>query len=133
MSDTITVRGLVATTPRHIVTSEGLGITSFRLAQATRRFDRDSGSWVDSETQWFTVSAFRSLAINTFESIKKGERVIVTGVLKIREWENGERTGTTVEITADAIGHDLNRGTSVFTRTAATAAEETEPTPDTTD
>ena len=132
MSDTITVRGLVATTPRHIVTSEGLAITSFRLAQATRRFDRDSGSWVGSETQWFTVSAFRSLATNTFESIQKGDRVIVTGPLKTREWENGERTGTSVEITADAIGHDLNRGTAIFTRTVAPAAE-TEPTPDTAD
>lgn len=32
MSDRITITGLVATQPRHIVTSEGLPITSFRLA-----------------------------------------------------------------------------------------------------
>ena len=31
-NDTITIAGLVATTPRHIVTGEGLPISSFRLA-----------------------------------------------------------------------------------------------------
>ena len=40
MTDTITLTGLVATTPRHLVTSEGLPITSFRLASTQRRYDR---------------------------------------------------------------------------------------------
>ncbi|MCU1509507.1 MAG: single-stranded DNA-binding protein [Glaciihabitans sp.] len=39
MSGHITITGLVATQPRHIVTSEGLPITSFRLASTQRRFD----------------------------------------------------------------------------------------------
>jgi len=30
------------------------------------------------------------------------------GRLKIRDWDNGERSGTSVEIDADAIGLDLN-------------------------
>ena len=40
MPDAITLTGLVATNPRHLVTSEGLPITSFRLASTQRRFDR---------------------------------------------------------------------------------------------
>ena len=36
----ITVTGLVATTPRHLVTADNLPITSFRLASSQRRFDR---------------------------------------------------------------------------------------------
>ena len=40
MIDTLAVSGIVATTPRHIVTSEGLAITSFRLASTQRRFDK---------------------------------------------------------------------------------------------
>jgi single-strand DNA-binding protein len=50
MTDTITLSGLVATTPRHLVTSEGLPITSFRLASTQRRYDRGTQKWIDGET-----------------------------------------------------------------------------------
>ena len=40
MTDTIALAGLVATTPKHLVTGDGLSITSFRLASQQRRFDR---------------------------------------------------------------------------------------------
>ena len=102
MSDHITSTGLVATQPRHIVTSEGLAITSFRLASTQRRFD--------------TSTAFRQLATHTAESVDKGDRILVVGKLRIREWENDERTGTNIEVEAEAIGHDLTWGTGVFTR-----------------
>lgn len=116
MTDTITLTGLVATTPRHLTTSEGLHITSFRLASSQRRFDRASNRWVDGDTNWYTVSAFRQLAKNAVESISKGDRVIVTGQLRIRDWENTDRSGTTVEVEATVLGHDLTWGTSSYTR-----------------
>mgnify|MGYP000529421474 CR=1 FL=1 len=117
MSEIITVSGLVATTPRHLVTQDGLPITSFRMAASHRRFDRTANKWVDGETNWFTVTAFRQLAINAAGSVSKGERVLVTGKLRVRDWDNGERAGTSVEIEAEALGHDLTWGTGVFTRT----------------
>jgi single-strand DNA-binding protein len=118
MAETYTAVGLVATTPRNIVTSEGLSVTSFRLASGSRRFDKDSGAWADGDTNWFTVVAFRQLAVNANESIFKGDRIVVSGRLKVRDWDNGERTGTTVEIEADCLGHDLLFGTSTFERVA---------------
>ena len=129
MSDVLTLTGLVATTPRHLVTSEGLPITSFRLASAQRRFDRSQERWIDGETNWYTVTGFRQLAINAAASIEKGQRVVVTGRLKIRDWENGDRTGTTIEIEADAIGHDLSWGSTVYTRSVSTATTATEAAP----
>lgn len=117
MSEVITVAGLVATTPRHLVTQDGLPITSFRMAASHRRFDRTANKWVDGETNWFTVTAFRQLAINAAGSISKGERVLVTGKLRVRDWDNGERAGTSVEVEAEALGHDLTWGTATFTRT----------------
>jgi single-strand DNA-binding protein len=107
MSDTLTVRGLIATTPRHITTSEGLEITSFRLASAQRRFDKATGEWVDTSTNWYTITAFRNLAVNAFASLNKGDRITVTGRLKIRDWQTDDRTGTNVEIEAETLGHDL--------------------------
>ena len=117
MSELVTVAGLVATTPRHLVTQDGLPITSFRLAASHRKFDRGLNKWIDGETNWFTVTAFRQLAINTAGSVAKGERILVTGKLRVRDWDNGERAGTSVEIEADSIGHDLCWGNAVFTRT----------------
>jgi single-strand DNA-binding protein len=117
LSEIVTVSGLVATTPRHLVTQDGLPITSFRMAASHRRFDRTANKWVDGETNWFTVTAFRQLAINSAGSISKGERVLVTGKLRVRDWDNGERAGTSVEVEAEALGHDLTWGTAVFTRT----------------
>jgi single-strand DNA-binding protein len=117
VTELVTISGLVATTPRHLITQDGLPITSFRLAASHRRFDRTANKWVDGETNWFTVTAFRQLAINSAGSVSKGERVLVTGKLRVRDWDNGERAGTSVEIESDAIGHDLTWGTATFTRT----------------
>jgi len=119
MTDSITLTGLVATTPRHLVTSEGLPITSFRLASTQRRYDRGSQKWIDGETNWYTVTAFRQLAVNVVGSVNKGQRVVVSGKLRVRDWESGDRAGTTVEVDADALGHDLAWGTSVFTRSVS--------------
>jgi single-strand DNA-binding protein len=117
MSESFTVSGLVATTPRHLVTQEGLPITSFRLASSKRRFDRTKKIWVEGETNWFTINSFRQLAINSASSISKGDRIVVSGRLKVRDWDNGERSGTSVEIEADSLGHDLVWGTTQFSRT----------------
>lgn len=106
----ITIRGLVATTPRYIITQDGLKILSFRLAS----YDSDAP---EGQTNWYTVSSFNDLAYNGSLSIEKGHRVFLTGSLRIRDWDNGERTGTSVEIEADALGHDLAYGTSKFERT----------------
>lgn len=125
MTDTITLTGLVATAPRHLVTSEGLTITTFRLASAQRRFDRSQERWIDGETNWYTITAFRQLAINSAGSVHKGERVVVTGRLRIREWENGERAGTNIDVEADALGHDLTWGTASFVRSISASAATT--------
>jgi single-strand DNA-binding protein len=124
MTDTITLTGLVATVPRHMVTSEGLSITSFRLASTQRRFDRSKSEWVDGETNWYTITAFRQLALNIVGSINKGERVIATGRLRIRDWTKDEKAGTNIEVDADAIGHDLSWGSAVFSRSISTAVAE---------
>lgn len=118
MSDTITLTGIVGTEPRAVTTHEGLAITSFRLASTQRRFDKSREKWIDGETNWYTVTSFRQLATNSAVSVKKGERILVTGKLRIREWENSGKTGTNIDIEADALGHDLSWGTAAFSRGA---------------
>jgi single-strand DNA-binding protein len=130
MSESFTVSGLVATTPRHLVTQEGLPITSFRLASSKRRFDKTKKIWVEGDTNWFTITSFRQLAINSAASISKGDRIVVSGRLKIRDWDNGERSGTSVEVDAESLGHDLVWGTAEFSRTVLVREDPEDDEPD---
>lgn len=119
MSDTITVTGNIATEPDFKRTPAGVAITSFRVASSQRRFDRATGTWVDGVTNFYSISTFRGLAEHAFASFKKGDRVLLTGRLRLREWEAGERRGITAEIDAEAIGHDVLWGTTTFARDGA--------------
>mgnify|MGYP006198711065 CR=1 FL=1 len=112
--DTITLTGLVATEPRHLTTGDGLPLTSFRLASSQEPGD----------TNWYTVVASRRLATNAAASIHKGDRVIVTGRMRIRDWATTDKAGVSVEVDADAIGHDLHWGTAQYTRNTEPTTEE---------
>ncbi len=125
MNDTITVCGIVATEPRHLVTDTGIAISSMRLASPSRRWDRSTSSWTNGTTNWFTVTAFRSLAANVHKSLKKGDRIVVTGRVRIRTWERDGRGGTSVEIDAEGIGHDLAWGISNWIRVPRHSTEST--------
>ena len=120
MNDTITLRGFVATDVRTTTADSGLAIAGFRMCTTERRLDRETGLWVDGNTNWYSVSMFRQLATNAGVSIHKGDRVIVTGRLRVRQWATDSgRSGTSVDIDADAVGHDLMWGTANFRRSIA--------------
>ena len=122
MADNISIIGLVATVPEHRRVRDNIELTTFRLASQQRHFDRGTQTWVNGETNWYTVSTFRHLARNVLESVHKGDRVVVTGRLRIRRWENGEKNGTAVDIEAESVGQDLAWGTARYTRTPAKEA-----------
>jgi single-strand DNA-binding protein len=117
MSDRLTLTGLVATTPRHIVTPEG-------LASQQRKYDRQSNSWADGETIWSAVTAFRNLAVNASQSLNKGDRIVAAGRVKVRDWTTEDRTGTSIEVESDALGYDLFWGTSQYKKVARRRADE---------
>lgn len=123
MTDQLTLTGIVGTQPRQFTTSAGLAITSFRLATAHRVYDRETRSWKDLGSNWYTVACFRTLADHVLASIHKGERVIVTGKLRLKNWSSDGREGVNVDLEADSIGHDLLWGTSIFTRSESRASE----------
>ncbi|WP_138413343.1 single-stranded DNA-binding protein [Sinomonas gamaensis] len=116
MSDLVTVRGFVATDPRTNTTHGGNIVSSFRLASTQRRYDREAGEWVDGHTNWFTVVGFRQLAANICGSLKKGQRVIVVGRLRLKQWEKEGRIFHEAEVDAESVGHDLFWGSAKFAR-----------------
>lgn len=123
MNDIVTVVGRVATDPTQGQTRSGAPVTNFRLASTHRRFDDAAQQWVDGATNWYSVAAFRQLGEHAKASLRTGDSVIVTGRLRIRSWEANGKQGTSVDIDADAIGHDLRWGTTAYLpRTRANSA-----------
>ncbi|MCU1406554.1 MAG: single-stranded DNA-binding protein [Glaciihabitans sp.] len=114
MSDLITLTGNVATTPRIINTAAGVTITSFRLACNSRRYDKGQQRFIDEPTNFYTISTYRNFAENVGRSVHKGDRLVVTGKLKLKEWTSGEKAGVNVEVDAVALGHDMFWGQSHF-------------------
>lgn len=124
MIDTLTIVGRVATDPIQSQTGGGVPVTNFRLASTHRRFDPATQAWTDAGTNWFSVAAFRYLGENAKASLRTGDSVIVTGRLKIRSWESNGKHGTSVDIEADAIGHDLRWGTTAYRPQSRTTTAE---------
>ncbi|MEE9096258.1 single-stranded DNA-binding protein [Pseudarthrobacter phenanthrenivorans] len=119
MSETITIRGFVATGITSFTTPGGVATASFRLGSTSRRFDRETKTWGDGHTNWFTVQGYRALAGTLGCSIRKGQPVIVVGKLKIRTWEKDGRVYHSTVIDAETVGHDLTFGSANFIRTAS--------------
>lgn len=126
MRDELAVTGLIGTDLRHGTTAEGKDVASFRLVSTARRLDRATGNWVDADANWYSVVCFGTLATNALDSLSKGDRVLVRGKLKVRNWDNGSTSGTAVEIEAKSIGHDLLFGTSDFERRSPVVPREDE-------
>lgn len=91
MSDLVTVRGFVASEVRTTLSESGCPVAHFRLASTNRKFDRQRREWIDAQTNWYSVSMFRSLAQNASVSVSKGERVIVYWSTQAAAVEQGGR------------------------------------------
>lgn len=90
---------------------------SFRVG-STRRYNK-GGTWVDGQTSWFTVNCWRGLGKNVAESIKRGDAVVVHGRVRVDVWEReGQPSSVSWIVEATFVGHDLNKGTSSFEKTA---------------
>lgn len=115
MSDTfVSFHGWVGNDVTHR-DPNGVSVANFRVA-STPRIKR-KGDWMDGDTTWYSVSAWRALADNIRDSVKKGDAVIVHGRLRSESWrrEDGQISNTLV-VEASFVGHDLTRGTSTFVK-----------------
>ena len=116
MSDTyVTLHGWVGSDVSYR-DPQGISVANFRVASTPRL--KKEGKWVDGDTTWYSVTVWRHLAVNLRDSVRKGDAVVVHGRLRTDTWkrEDGELKST-LQIEATLVGHDLTRGTSLFTRT----------------
>lgn len=126
---TINVTGYVGSEPRFFAgEGEAPDFVNFRLATTRSYFNRAKNAWIDGETIWFTVKAWRSLARNISDSLTKGDAVIVNGILDTQKWSQQDgQVRESLVIEAQSVGPNLTRGTAKF-RPQRTSAQQTDAT-----
>jgi len=108
----VTFHGWAGTNVRHRETKE-VNVATVRVGVTPRV--KKGGEWVDAETTWYTVTAWRTLADNLRDSVRKGDPVIVHGRLRSETWKTEEGgTATDLHVEASLVGHDLTRGITHF-------------------
>ena len=121
---TVTLAGYVATEPNYRTINDTTPIVSMRVAWTSRFLDRETGEWRDGKTSFANVNCWRKLANNVAPSLRKGQAIVLTGRLQVRDYDDREgRRRISVDIDADAIGHDLSRGVAHFQRTLRSAGD----------
>jgi single-strand DNA-binding protein len=110
--NSVTLVGNVTREPELRYTAAGQAMAKFGLAVNRRWQNRQTNAWEES-TSFFDVVAWREMAENVGESITKGTRVVVTGRMEQRSYENqaGEKRSA-VELVADEIGPSLRWATA---------------------
>lgn len=105
----VTITGYAGNNPVEFGREGGPTACTFRLG-CTRGYYDANRVWRSHPTTWISVKAFRRLADNVLNSIRKGDPVIVVGQLGTETWtQNGEERSRIV-IDATSVGHDLNGG-----------------------
>ncbi|MDY0829088.1 single-stranded DNA-binding protein [Microbacterium sp. BG28] len=119
----ITVVGNLTADPELRYTQTGLPVANFTIASTPRTLDRQSGEWKDGEALFLRASVWREFAEHVAGSLQKGSRVIATGRLKQRSYQDREGNNrTSIELEVDEIGPSLRYATAQVTRAASNNA-----------
>jgi single-strand DNA-binding protein len=116
----ITVVGNLTADPELRYTQNGLPVANFTIASTPRTFDRQANEWKDGEALFLRASVWREFAEHVAGSLTKGSRVIATGRLKQRSYQDREgQNRTSIELEVDEIGPSLRYATAQVTRAAS--------------
>jgi single-strand DNA-binding protein len=61
------------------------------------------------------------LALHVRDAVRRGDPLVVIGKLKTEEWTKDDARYSRMVLEALAVGHDLNRGVSLFRKTTRQA------------
>jgi len=119
----ITVVGNLTADPELRYTQNGLAVANFTIASTPRSFDRQANEWKDGDALFLRASVWREFAEHVAGSLTKGMRVVATGRLKQRSYQDREgQNRTAIELEVDEIGPSLRYATAQVTRAASQGA-----------
>jgi single-strand DNA-binding protein len=116
----IMLTGFVARDPElNITRKTKTAVVKVRVGTSSRYLNRATGEWVDGEVSYFDVTCWRHLAMNVKASLHKGDKVTLQGKFRTSSWTDSEnRPRISIEIIADAVGHNLVAGWTIYNRAA---------------
>lgn len=108
----LAVVGNLTADPELRYTAAGVPVATFTVA-SNERYKDGAGQWQDGPTSFVRVNAWRDLAEHVSESLSKGDRAVVTGTLRQRDYEAQDGTKRTVwEVAASEVGAALRYATA---------------------
>ena len=120
----ITVTGRVISDVATRVTATGVKVADFLILCQERRYDREKDIWTDGDSLRMRVTGWRTLA-EGMSALEKGDRVVVSGRLKVHEYTGSDGTSrTSTEIDARAVGPDLAWHTVIVNRRPWASADQ---------
>jgi single-strand DNA-binding protein len=115
----ITLIGNLTGDPELRFTPSGAAVANFTVASTPRTLDRQSNEWKDGETLFISCSVWRQVAENVAESLTRGSRVVVTGRLKARSYDDRDGNKRTVfECDVEEIGASMRYATLKISKTS---------------
>lgn len=127
----ITVVGNLTADPELRYTQNGLPVVNFTIASTPRTFDRQANEWKDGDALFMRASCWREFAEHVAGSLVKGSRVIATGRLKQRNYQDREgNPRTSIELEVDEIGPSLRYATAQVTRASGAGYGKETPPPE---
>lgn len=116
----LTIAGNLVEDPELRITPSGDAVVNFRVASTPRTFSRDANEWRDGDSLFLRCTAWRALAEHVASSVRKGHRVVVTGSLVQRSYEDAEGVRKYLyEVKADDVAVSLAYATAVPERAPA--------------
>ncbi len=94
----ITLTGNTAAEPELRFTPNGKAVATFSVAENHRR--KVGTEWQDDGTTWWRVTVWDKQAETLAETLGKGQRVLVVGQIKSREYEKDGEKRTSYDVTA---------------------------------
>ena len=99
--NTVTISGNLTRAPELRHTPGGSAVCSLRIAH-NERFKDASGEWAD-RAAFFDVTVWSGLGEWVSRNLAKGDKVVIGGRLRWREWGEGDAKRQAVDITADTV------------------------------
>lgn len=94
--------GTIVADPELRFTPSGKAVTNFRVA--TNRSAKENGEWVQKDSCFLTCTIWEQKAEAVAELVQRGDKVIVHGTLRQREYETREGEKRTVyEVSAQEV------------------------------
>ncbi|WP_075727277.1 single-stranded DNA-binding protein [Corynebacterium aquilae] len=118
MAQTIIV-GNLGKTPELKTSQAGKPYATFSVAWTESTRD-SAGQWVDGPVTWVHVTCFGRTAQNVANCLTKGDRVLVTGDMKLETWHSDQGANNIVTLRADNVAPDLTFATVQINRNAPT-------------